>query len=770
MLRCPKCSRIFQDGTQRFCTHDGGRLLPVSEPLRLVNEATATQLNIERNQTGELSFETREKKPRQVISTYKFVPFEESAFVKLEETDDVPLTIQNVQNSPSGRLVKTDGISPEKNGRDDNFVRPSGRLTLSQSNVDSFIGQNIKGRYSLEKIFTQDSTSVTYLANDRVHAERRVMLKVLFFDKSDANFNRRFYEEKVALSHVNHPSIGGVLDAGELGEGKPFVVMEFVEGQSLRQLLQENRKLGATETAKIVRQVAQALSEAHNNRILHRDLKPENIYLKPLETGGEQVKVLNFGIGSETDVRENNDTLTNLEDFVYQSPEQLESKAPSPESDIYALAVIAYEMLTGQKPFGGSSPKSLRESQRRGIKVLPTDGRLELQKEVIEVLSRALAYNPSQRFHLAREFGENFHTALTQDNAPETSQNNALTTPDDKTSAENVSPSTPFQTVSDLNYQAVQSHTEAADSTISPQTQTEKRAAAPTISHKSVDETRPRTAKTIAVNPPLIIAGIVAVLSLMGILGYATYSVLNFMNADDTVFVPENPQNPVNPVVQTTNNAPNIAVAPNEVQNNVENAPVSPQIVMPPDSVQFSSSREEVSGKLSEKFVGFSVAYPSKWQKNGEWGTGNFLDVANRVSTQEPIEQLIVSWYESKGTFEVDKLKFPTYAPLLIRAYGFNDKTKSGIPKLRKVSEGAIKFNGRDAYEVKLEGDGVDKKGKDMKIWLRTVFLPTERDGASSGLTITMLATSFAPALSNVNDVGTKGELPLILETLRLEN
>ncbi|MBC7795789.1 MAG: protein kinase, partial [Pyrinomonadaceae bacterium] len=283
MLRCPKCSRIYQDGTQRFCTHDGGRLLPVSEPLRPANQATATHLNIERNQTGELSFKKRENKPRQVISAYKFVPFEESELTTSEKADDAPLSIQNVQNKPSGKLVKTDEISSEKNVRDDVFARPSERLTLSQSNVNSFIGQNIKGRYSLEKVFSQDSTSVTYLANDRVHAERRVMLKVLFFDKTDAGFNRRFYEEKVALSHVNHPSIGGVLDAGELGEGKPFVVMEFVEGQSLRELLRENGKLNITETAKIVRQVAQALTEAHNNRILHRDLKPENIYLKPLE-------------------------------------------------------------------------------------------------------------------------------------------------------------------------------------------------------------------------------------------------------------------------------------------------------------------------------------------------------------------------------------------------------------------------------------------------------------------------------------------------------
>ncbi|MBC7795634.1 MAG: serine/threonine protein kinase, partial [Pyrinomonadaceae bacterium] len=615
----------------------------------------------------------------------------------------------------------------------------------------------------------------TYLANDRVHAERRVMLKVLFFDKADAGFNRRFYEEKVALSHVNHPSIGGVLDAGELAEGRPFVVMEFVEGQSLRELLRENGKLNAIETARIVRQVAQALTEAHNNRILHRDLKPENIYLKPLETGGEQVKVLNFGIGSETDVRENNNTLTNLEDFVYQSPEQLEAKAPSPESDIYALAVIAYEMLTGQKPFGGLTAKSLRESQRRGIKVLPTDIRLDLQKEVNDVLSRAMSYNPSQRFHLAREFGENFNTALTENNAPETSQNGLSTlAPDEKTFAENVSSLTPFQAVSDLKYQAVQSRGEVADSTISTQTQTENRPVAPPISHKSVDETRPRTAKTIVVNPPLIVAGIIAALSLIGILGYATYGVLNFMNADDTVIVEETPQNQVNPVVQTTNNVSNIAAAPNEVQNTVENAPASPQIVVPPpNSVQFRSSREEVSGKLAEKFVGFSVKYPAKWQKNGEQGTGNaanFLDVANRVSTQEPLEQLIVSWYGSKGTFEADNADFPKYAPLLIRAYGFNEKTKSGIPKLRKVSEGATNLNGRDAYEVKLEGETVDKNDKNVKIWVRTVFLPTERSGANSGLTITMLATSLAPALSNVNDVGVKGELSLILETLQLEN
>lgn len=196
------------------------------------------------------------------------------------------------------------------------------------------------------------------------------------------------------------------------------------------------------------------------------------------------------------------------------------------------------------------------------------------------------------------------------------------------------------------------------------------------------------------------------------------------------------------------------------------NTTPSREISRTPDGfIAFQNSKESLDSKLAEKFVGFSLAYPNNWQKNSNSvKEGNFLDVSNRVSNGLPIENLLVSWYESRGTYQADGEIFP----ILIKQLAI-DYAKE-IPSFQQVSEGATKINGFDAYEIRFRGEAADKAGKPVKIWGRAIFLPVGNAEAKSGLTMTMLATSLAPALTGAEDVGNKGELARILETLRIEN
>ena len=200
-------------------------------------------------------------------------------------------------------------------------------------------------------------------------------------------------------------------------------------------------------------------------------------------------------------------------------------------------------------------------------------------------------------------------------------------------------------------------------------------------------------------------------------------------------------------------------------QNLLTPAPkVSPAV--PENYVSFRNTKENFDGKLAEKFVGFSLAFPNNWQKNSPEATakaGNFFDAANKVSSGLPIEQLLISWYDSRGTFEGDRETFPVLVKKLSDVYA------KEIPHFRKVSTGATKINGLDGYEIRFEGRTADKSGESIKIWGRTVLLPVNKPDAKSGLVLRMLTTSLAPALSGAEDVGNKGELAKILETLKIE-
>ncbi|MCI0485964.1 MAG: AAA-like domain-containing protein [Blastocatellia bacterium] len=278
-------------------------------------------------------------------------------------------------------------------------------------------GMILKERYILEGELARGGIGVVYMARDQNFYSRRVVIKVLREEMRESDqtiwVHKKFRQEMEALALIDHPGVVGALDAGEMPDGRPFLVMQFVEGKNLRsQMPVQGMELA--RVADIVRQLGQALSAAHDKGIIHRDLKPENIMIQTLGGGEEHAKLIDFGIATVKDsqVAANSDTTRVAGTFAYMAPEQLKGH-PSAASDIYALGVIAYEMVTGQLPFNAASVVDLYEMQQRGVKVKPREHRYSLPDAAQEAILKALSFNATDRYFRARDFGKALASALT---------------------------------------------------------------------------------------------------------------------------------------------------------------------------------------------------------------------------------------------------------------------------------------------------------------------------------------------------------------------
>jgi hypothetical protein len=185
--------------------------------------------------------------------------------------------------------------------------------------------------------------------------------------------------------------------------------------------------------------------------------------------------------------------------------------------------------------------------------------------------------------------------------------------------------------------------------------------------------------------------------------------------------------------------------------------------VPPPNSVAFVNSDANLDGKLADHYVDFSFYYPRSWKsdpKSGVAGASNFVKVERLLPPDYTQEQFAVAWYDSGGTIEADRDKFPKLVETLNNSY-------RQFPEYRKVSEGDTKINSYDGHEFRFESISRNTDKGDIKLWGRIVFLPSGIAGEKNGLILLMLATSLAPEISNISDVGAKGEMPLILDSFR---
>ncbi len=282
---------------------------------------------------------------------------------------------------------------------------------------DKLVGTVLSERYLIERQLGHGGMGTVYLAHDHKLHNKPVVVKVLL-EKSLKNewVRLKFQQEKEALARVDHPGVVGILDTGELPDGEPYIVMQYVDGISLRDAIKAQPEgIDFERVASIVKQAGSALSAVHERKIYHRDLKPENIMLQRLGRGEEQVKILDFGVAKVKESLIASSSMTgalSAGTVSYMSPEQLLIQKASAASDIYSLGVIAYEMVTGRRPFKAETAPHLAEMQRKGVRAKPTDLRPLLSEEAERIILRALAYEPQARYQNAAEFGAALASAL----------------------------------------------------------------------------------------------------------------------------------------------------------------------------------------------------------------------------------------------------------------------------------------------------------------------------------------------------------------------
>lgn len=253
---------------------------------------------------------------------------------------------------------------------------------------------------------------------------------------------------------------------------------------------------------------------------------------------------------------------------------------------------------------------------------------------------------------------------------------------------------------------------------------------------------------------PLII-GILVLLLLLG--GGALAGLFFFVVKPrlDQMAAEHNPQPAPTVSASTPTPAPSVA-AP---------SPTPEETFVPPaGTVQFVNSNAKLDGKLAEHYLDFSFYYPQAWTRDpkaGVAGASNFVKVDRVLPPDFTQENFAVGWYTSTGTFVGDMQTFPE------RAAEFSKSFAKNIPNYKKVSEGPTKVNSMDAYEFRWEGLSKGTDRGDLNLWGRVIFLPTGKEGDSAGATLIMLCTNLAGELSSVEDVGQKGEMPVILDSFR---
>jgi serine/threonine protein kinase len=281
-------------------------------------------------------------------------------------------------------------------------------------------GTTVNSRYLIERELGRGGIGVVYLARDlRLH-DMPVVIKFLLDDSTQNPWlSRKFLQEAEALTRIHHPGVVRVIDRDRTADGRPFFVMEFVKGVSLRSAIRP-AGLDLAFAAAIVRDVGHALSAAHQEGVLHRDLKPENIMLETLSNGAQHAKLIDFGIAKVRDSREGASTElgTLAGSLQYMAPEQLLGTPASVASDIYAFAVVAYELLTGRCPFNPDAPNQiaaipqLMTLQRSGQVVPPQQLRPSVSAAAQAIVLRGLAFDPTARLADARQFGDDLAQAL----------------------------------------------------------------------------------------------------------------------------------------------------------------------------------------------------------------------------------------------------------------------------------------------------------------------------------------------------------------------
>lgn len=268
-------------------------------------------------------------------------------------------------------------------------------------------------RYELGELLGRGGMAEVHLGRD-VRLGRAVAVKTLREDLArDPSFHARFRREAQSAASLNHPAIVAVYDTGESQVGStqvPYIVMEYVEGMTLRELLHSDRRLTPERALEVTAGVLRALEYSHRNNIVHRDIKPANVML----TRHGEVKVMDFGIARA--VADTSSTMTQTAAVIgtaqYLSPEQARGERVDARSDLYSTGCLLYELLTGRPPFTGDSPVSVAYQHVREDPVPPSQFNPDVPASVDAIVMKALAKHPDNRYQTAAEMRADVERAL----------------------------------------------------------------------------------------------------------------------------------------------------------------------------------------------------------------------------------------------------------------------------------------------------------------------------------------------------------------------
>ncbi len=272
-------------------------------------------------------------------------------------------------------------------------------------------GDKINDRYQIIKTIGEGGMANVYLAKDTI-LDRYVAVKVLRGDLADdEKFVRRFQREALSASKLNHPNIVEMYDVGE-DNGRYYIVMEYVQGKTLKSLVKKRGALTLPEVIDIMTQLSSAIMCAHDSYIIHRDIKPQNVMI--LDDG--RVKIMDFGIAMALNSNELTQTNSVMGSVHYLPPEQANGSGSTIKSDIYSLGILMYELLTGKVPFKGDNAVEIAIKQMKEPIPSICKQNPDIPQSVENIVLRACAKNPKNRYDSVREMYDDIKSCLTEDN------------------------------------------------------------------------------------------------------------------------------------------------------------------------------------------------------------------------------------------------------------------------------------------------------------------------------------------------------------------